>query len=110
MPNVEHIDEIIAAIQAEEIAKFDMCYWVRHRDCGTVACIAGFSNLILDPTGYQSTFSENCQALGISPDLGQELFVAIGSKVPLPDITPAMAIRALEDLKVDQFKLWDDYL
>lgn len=46
-PNIDHIDEIIAAIRVEEIAKFNMVDWIHEGEdgCGTTACIGGFSDL-----------------------------------------------------------------
>lgn len=111
-PNIEHIDEVIAAIKAEEIAKFDMSFWFTDdhtHPCGTAACIAGFSCLVSGES-HVRPLSEDCRAFGITEEVGHVLFTGYGSRVRLHSITVDMAIRALEDLKENKFKNWENYL
>ena len=118
MPNVKNINTVIAAIQAEQIAYFQMMDWLREcpretNACGTAACIGGFTDLVMKPGLKKSEgggIMNVCNFLGINKETGDALFFAENSIVELYEITKSMAIAALTDLRDGMgFKDWYDY-
>lgn len=102
MPNTENINRLIEAIRTEERAAFNMNWWIIKKTgdediddyaiprelkdvieahpCGTVACIGGFCNLLVDePNSYEAhKFDPNSYAahkfLGIPREDADALF------------------------------------
>jgi len=78
-------------------------------NCGTVACIAGWTHLLFDDDSRKEPFTHAKEVLGLSYDQARQLFYADnhpdkvddgwGSmQAPLDDITPEAAIRTLRHL------------
>ena len=111
MPNTEHINKVIEAIKLEEIAKLNMKEVIDCDDCGTSACIMGFSVLITGNLQFIDREITAINNLGISYNEAQDLFYCFESDhVFLKHITKDMAIEALEELRdTGQFTGWDKY-
>tara|TARA_Y100001973_G_C5127478_1_gene295968 strand:+ start:517 stop:903 length:387 start_codon:yes stop_codon:yes gene_type:complete len=120
-PNVEMIDKIIDAIHEEDIS-VNMDYVVNtdDMDCGTVACIMGFYNLILSEQlktpekfdchrALDDLDPQTQKDFGMDQNELRELFYASISGYFLKDITEAMALAALEDVKKGEFESWNHY-
>ena len=118
MPNVKNLNAVIAAIQAEQIAHFQMRQWITAcpeelNTCGTAACIGGFTELVMKPglkKSYGGGIGDVCNFLGIAKETGDALFFAENSTVEPCDINKRMAIAALTDLRDGKgFRDWYDY-
>ena len=127
-PNIKAIDEIIAAIKAEEVAQLDMSTIVgddlpdgSEPVCGTSACIYGFALItqydvktqtewLMDSNAPNALDDEMLEMFGLDEDTMGELVFSSNSKIPLRDITKSMALNALEDVKMGNFRSWKEYV
>ena len=82
--NKERMLLVADAIEKEEIAKFRMMDFIRHAHCGTVACVAGFTHILInaaakdDPDNFLSYSRQNTAGdyLGLPHSDAYELFFA----------------------------------
>jgi hypothetical protein len=122
-PQIRHINKVIAAIRSEDQAVLDMAWFMGTVDpalnknqCGTSACIAGFSYMVsttFNNKSYHGGFfvEEEGPKFGLDDEEASNLFLGFNSKeFGLDDITKTMAIAALEDVRrTGRFLGWDDY-
>jgi hypothetical protein len=99
MYNYELMKRVLEAIKAEDIAKFNMKSYISRNVCGTTACIAGFTCLLLDKA-EEPTFITAEQTLGFTEEEADLIFVNLlstyhGSSFRTPE---AAAIATLEHL------------
>lgn len=100
--NIKRVRDHIAGLPTE---RFDMEDWaggLRYgpeelRECGTTACIGGWTNFLFGHYGRSFRFYDwtlAADTLGLGRDLGRELFFSCVD----PATSPAQAVRVLDHL------------
>lgn len=92
--NTERILHIADLIEKLEPQQFDMSDYIYTAECGTVACIAGWTYLTYGGCG--DPYSEARNLLGLDEDRADALFLPYGCD--WEDITPAHAAQTLRKL------------
>lgn len=96
MANAERLLDVLTFLEAHP-DKHDQDYWIKKRDCGTVACLAGWAALrngyVESYTGVPSFF------LGVyrSDDPHQELRTVSHVAEEVLDLTPEEGARLFSD-------------
>jgi hypothetical protein len=103
--NTERILHIADMIEKLEPRQFDMSDYVTENECGTVACIAGWTYLTYgDPAGEGDPHELAAIHLGLDEDRADDLFLpnpltsGLPSCVTYAQITPAHAAQTLRKL------------
>ncbi len=108
--NIENMKKLVGQLERLPDEKFDMSELITHRECGTVACIAGWASLLNggpkrlreSRRGKNNYTAWNFAAkfLGIDPDgkETQDLFYGHWSHKPLFAVTRTEATAELKRL------------
>lgn len=135
MVNVHNVDRVIAAIRGEfrEDVGFNMNFWTDNidnveedhsgRNCGTVACIGGWCNIIENTDKGWDAFGDDdglraADFLGLDYPTAHQLFYPVersedGTSWTIYDyekITVEHAVEVLELLKETGKVCWDEVL
>ena len=90
-----------------EITAFNMGFWSSTFECGTCGCLGGTTVLLFGDKNKQQPIAKLAQQfLGLTESEAYQLFNGIGICTPLTDITPEMAIAAL-DMIIDGVPITD---
>jgi hypothetical protein len=99
--NIKKVRDVIAGLRPQ---RFDMCQWATaddavhlHRDCGTAACIGGWTNALLSSPAEFMDFDLAGKRLGITLGQTYKLFMPEDYDVP-GHYTRAHAVRVLDHL------------
>jgi hypothetical protein len=100
--NTERILHIADLIEKLEPQQFDMSDYVTENECGTVACIAGWTYLTYGDLGGSGNPHESAENhFGLDEDRADSLFTPRskdGLNASYDDITPAHAAQTLRKL------------
>ena len=91
--NRENIKKVRDHIAVAGDEHFDMRNW----DCGTSACIGGWTDRLCGPPGNRDS-TVTARTLGLDEEVANELFFMTETPVRMMDVTREHAVRVLDHL------------